>query len=253
MGPSSPLVPGARHVPLPHRYRCDYCALAAQCSGTCADEIERLIEFEGPETIAAIIMEPVQNSGGAIVPPPGYLQHVRQICDHHGILMIADEVICGFGRVGSELAAALTRRGLSHLVIEYNPVLVRELRARGVAVVYGDAANPAVQEHAQLARARLLAVLMPDISAAELTTRHARAHYPDLEIVVRVGNASDVERLQRAGATAVVQPEFEAAVEVIRHTMQRYGIIGMELAHLTAGRRAAFYRRGPAGNDRRPL
>jgi adenosylmethionine-8-amino-7-oxononanoate aminotransferase len=95
-----PLVPGARHVPLPHRYRCDYCALAAQCSGTCADEIERMIEFEGPETIAAIIMEPVQNSGGAIVPPPGYLQHVRQICDHYGILMLADEVICGFGRVG---------------------------------------------------------------------------------------------------------------------------------------------------------
>jgi adenosylmethionine-8-amino-7-oxononanoate aminotransferase len=95
-----PLVPGARHVPLPHRYRCDYCALAAQCGGTCADEVERLIEFEGPETIAAIIMEPVQNSGGAIVPPPGYLQRVRQICDHYGILMIADEVICGFGRLG---------------------------------------------------------------------------------------------------------------------------------------------------------
>ncbi|GAB4196679.1 MAG: aminotransferase class III-fold pyridoxal phosphate-dependent enzyme [Roseiflexaceae bacterium] len=95
-----PLVPGARHVPLPYRYRCDYCALANACSGTCADEIERLVEFEGPETIAAIILEPVQNSGGAIVPPPGYLQRVRQICDHHGIVFIADEVICGFGRVG---------------------------------------------------------------------------------------------------------------------------------------------------------
>src|SRR6266498_1091078 len=95
-----PLVPGAGHVPLPHRYRCDYCALTGACRGACTDEIERLIEFEGPETIAAIIMEPVQNSGGAIVPPPGYLQRVRQICDHHGILMIADEVICGFGRVG---------------------------------------------------------------------------------------------------------------------------------------------------------
>ncbi|HEX5688605.1 MAG TPA: aminotransferase class III-fold pyridoxal phosphate-dependent enzyme, partial [Roseiflexaceae bacterium] len=96
-----PLVPGARHVPLPHRYRCDYCALSGRCRGTCADEIERLIEFEGPETIAAIIMEPVQNSGGAIVPPPGYLQRVREICDHYGIVMIADEVICGFGRVGA--------------------------------------------------------------------------------------------------------------------------------------------------------
>jgi len=95
-----PLVPGARHVPLPHRFRCNYCALNAQCSGACADEIEQLIEFEGPETIAAIIMEPVQNSGGAIVPPLGYLKRVRQICDHYGILLIADEVICGFGRVG---------------------------------------------------------------------------------------------------------------------------------------------------------
>jgi adenosylmethionine-8-amino-7-oxononanoate aminotransferase len=96
-----PLVPGARHVPLPHRYRCDYCALASRCPGTCADEIERLIEFEGSETIAAIIMEPVQNSGGAIVPPPGYLQRVRALCDHYGIVFIADEVICGFGRVGA--------------------------------------------------------------------------------------------------------------------------------------------------------
>jgi adenosylmethionine-8-amino-7-oxononanoate aminotransferase len=95
-----PLVPGARHVPLPHRYRCDYCQLANACRGTCADEIERLIEFEGAETIAAIIMEPVQNSGGAIVPPLGYMQRVREICDRHGILLIADEVICGFGRVG---------------------------------------------------------------------------------------------------------------------------------------------------------
>lgn len=95
-----PLVPGARHAPLPYRYRCDYCALTNACRGTCADEIERLVEFEGPETIAAIILEPVQNSGGAIVPPPGYLERVRQICDHYGIVLIADEVICGFGRVG---------------------------------------------------------------------------------------------------------------------------------------------------------
>jgi adenosylmethionine-8-amino-7-oxononanoate aminotransferase len=101
-----PLVPGARHAPLPYRYRCDYCAAAGRCRGTCADEVERLVEFEGPETIAAIIMEPVQNSGGAIVPPPGYLQRVREICDRHGILFIADEVICGFGRVGGWFGSA---------------------------------------------------------------------------------------------------------------------------------------------------
>jgi CPA2 family monovalent cation:H+ antiporter-2 len=160
-------------------------------------------------------------------------------------------VICGYGRVGRELAEALERRGLRYLVIEYNPLLVRELRARGLPVVYGDGANPAVQEHAHLSRARLLAVLMPDVGAAELATRHARAHYPHLDIVVRAGNESDVERLRQAGATEVVQPEFEAAVEVIRHTMQRYGIHGMELVHLTAGRRSSFYRRTSGGEARR--
>ncbi|MEI7768689.1 MAG: aminotransferase class III-fold pyridoxal phosphate-dependent enzyme [Chloroflexales bacterium] len=95
-----PLVPGARHAPVPYRYRCDHCALAGACPGACADETERLIEFEGPETVAAIILEPVQNSGGAIVSPPEYLRRIREICDRHGILLIADEVICGFGRVG---------------------------------------------------------------------------------------------------------------------------------------------------------
>lgn len=100
-----PLAPGARHVPLPHRYRCDYCAAESRCRGICADEVERLVQFEGPETVAAIIMEPVQNSGGAIVPPPGYLQRVREICDRYGILLIMDEVICGFGRVGAWFGA----------------------------------------------------------------------------------------------------------------------------------------------------
>src|SRR5919206_163327 len=78
-----------------------FCVNAGYGRREIADAIERLIEFEGPETIAAIIMEPIQNSGGAIVPPPGYLQRVRQICDRYGILLIADEVICGFGRVGA--------------------------------------------------------------------------------------------------------------------------------------------------------
>lgn len=101
-----PLVPGARHAPLPYRYRCDYCAKAGRCAGTCVDEVERLIEFEGPETIAAVIMEPVQNSGGAIVSPPGYLQRIREICDRYGIVYISDEVICGFGRVGGWFGAS---------------------------------------------------------------------------------------------------------------------------------------------------
>ncbi|MBX6341936.1 MAG: aminotransferase class III-fold pyridoxal phosphate-dependent enzyme, partial [Thermomicrobiaceae bacterium] len=95
-----PLVPGARHVPPPYRYRCHLCQGRDGCTLACADEVARLIEFEGPETVAALIMEPVQNSGGAIPAPPGYFQRIREICDEYGVVMIMDEVICGFGRTG---------------------------------------------------------------------------------------------------------------------------------------------------------
>ncbi len=98
--PFEPLVPGARHAPMPLHYRCAYCAHEAQCNLTCADEIERLVEQEGAETIAAIILEPVQNSGGCVVPRDDYYQRVRELCDRTGIVMIMDEVICGFGRLG---------------------------------------------------------------------------------------------------------------------------------------------------------
>ena len=152
-------------------------------------------------------------------------------------------VICGFGRVGRELAGALERRRLPYLVIEYNPDLVRELRDRHVPVIFGDAGNPVVLEHARLDRAVLLAVLVPDPRTAELVTRRARAMHPRLDIVARAADAEQVQRLQRAGASEVVQPEFEAGVQVIRHAMRRYGIGGPELNSLAEGRRAAFYRR----------
>jgi adenosylmethionine-8-amino-7-oxononanoate aminotransferase len=65
-----------------------------------ADEIERRIEFEGPETVAAVILEPVQNAGGCIPPQEGYFQRVREICDRHDVLLVSDEVICAWGRIG---------------------------------------------------------------------------------------------------------------------------------------------------------
>ena len=64
------------------------------------DAIEEAIVFEGPETVAAVYLEPVQNAGGCFVPPEGYFQRVREICDQYGVLLVSDEVICAFGRLG---------------------------------------------------------------------------------------------------------------------------------------------------------
>jgi len=100
--PFEPLVPGARHVPNTNCYRCPYQAMAGgACCNRCVNDIEDVINFEGPDTVAAIIIEPVQNSGGCFTPPPGYMQAVRELCDRHGILFISDEVICAYGRLGT--------------------------------------------------------------------------------------------------------------------------------------------------------
>ena len=102
--PFEPLVPGARKAMNTNRYRCIDCANLDACSLRCADSIEQVIEFEGPETVAAVFVEPVQNSGGCFPPPEGYIQRVREICDRYGVLMVSDEVICAFGRLGEMFA-----------------------------------------------------------------------------------------------------------------------------------------------------
>ncbi len=68
-----------------------------------ADAIQEAIEYESPETVAAVILEPVQNAGGCLVPPPGYWKRAHEICDRHGVLLVTDEVICAFGRLGEWL------------------------------------------------------------------------------------------------------------------------------------------------------
>lgn len=70
-----------------------------------ADQIEDAILQNDPDTVAAVFVEPVQNSGGCFPPPPGYLQRVREICDRYGVLMVSDEVICAFGRLGEYFGA----------------------------------------------------------------------------------------------------------------------------------------------------
>ena len=101
-----PLVPGAHKVPNTNFYRAPEHGDDLEAFGRwAADAIDQAIEFEGPDTVACVFLEPVQNSGGCFPPPPGYLQRVREICDKHDVLLVSDEVICAFGRLGTMFAA----------------------------------------------------------------------------------------------------------------------------------------------------
>ncbi|MET9258866.1 aspartate aminotransferase family protein [Amycolatopsis sp. NPDC004079] len=101
-----PLVPSTLRVPNTNFYRAPEHADDYEAYGRwAADQIEQAIEFEGADTVAAVFLEPVQNTGGCFVPPPGYFQRVREICDKHDVLLVSDEVICAFGRVGYDFAA----------------------------------------------------------------------------------------------------------------------------------------------------
>jgi adenosylmethionine-8-amino-7-oxononanoate aminotransferase len=121
--PFEPLTPGGVHVPNTNSYRWqeDRDPLWA------ADAIEEAILFEGPDTVAAVIVEPVQNGGGCFVPQEGYFQRVREICDRHGVLLISDEVICSWGRLGYWFGSA--RYG-------YQPDLITT--AKGITSAYAQ-------------------------------------------------------------------------------------------------------------------
>ncbi|MFI6505860.1 aspartate aminotransferase family protein [Nonomuraea typhae] len=105
--PFEPLVPSVTHVSNTVRYRRPPEETEAQFTAFLLAELEAAIEREGPETVAMMIIEPIQNAGGAIPPPAGYLEGVREITRRHGILLCADEVICGFGRLGAWFGSEL--------------------------------------------------------------------------------------------------------------------------------------------------
>jgi adenosylmethionine-8-amino-7-oxononanoate aminotransferase len=99
--PFEPFTPGGCHVPNTNLYRLP----PGYGAENLAEAVAHRIEFEGPDTVAAVIMEPVQNAGGCFTPPDGYFQRVREICDEYDVLMISDEVICAFGRLGHYFGA----------------------------------------------------------------------------------------------------------------------------------------------------
>ena len=105
--PYEPLLPGCFHVDTPWLYRNPYTDDPVKLGEMCAQLLEREIQFQGPDTVAAFIAEPVQGAGGVIVPPENYWPLVRKVCDKYGVLLIADEVVTGFGRTGQMFGTRL--------------------------------------------------------------------------------------------------------------------------------------------------
>jgi adenosylmethionine-8-amino-7-oxononanoate aminotransferase len=102
--PMEPGVPGFSRIPSPISYRCPFGfghqGCAGECGLRCADYLEQQILHEGPELVSAFILEPIAQADGVQIPPPGYLQRVKEICKRYDVVFIADEVITGFGRTG---------------------------------------------------------------------------------------------------------------------------------------------------------
>jgi putrescine---pyruvate transaminase len=98
--PYEPLLPGCFHIDTPWLYRNPYTDDPVRLGEICAEMLDRELVFQGPDTVAAFIAEPVQGAGGVIVPPENFWPLIRKVCDKHGVLLIADEVVTGFGRTG---------------------------------------------------------------------------------------------------------------------------------------------------------
>jgi adenosylmethionine-8-amino-7-oxononanoate aminotransferase len=129
-----------RHVSNTNRYRAPDGADEAAFRDRLLAEIEAVIEEEGPDTIALFIAEPIQNAGGSLVPPAGYWQGLREICDRHGILLMADEVISGCGRIGEWFAVA--REGVAPDLVSMAKGLTSAYAPMGAVMVGDRVAEP---------------------------------------------------------------------------------------------------------------
>lgn len=150
---NEPLAPGFIHVFPPTCNRCPFGKSYPGCDLTCASIIGRVIEMEGPETVAAVMLEPIGHTGGVIDPPDEYLPQLREICDRYGVLLIFDEVITGIGRTGNMFAAdtfgvlpdlICLGKGISG---GYTPLAALMCRKHIADAFWGDpAANPGFVE-----------------------------------------------------------------------------------------------------------
>jgi adenosylmethionine-8-amino-7-oxononanoate aminotransferase len=185
--PFEPFMPGGCHVPNTNLYRLP----PGYGAENLAEAVAHRIEFEGPDTVAAVIMEPVQNAGGCFTPPEGYFQRVREICDEHDVVMISDEVICSWGRLGEYFGAQ--RYDYQPDIITTAKGLTSSYAPMGAVIASDRIAEPFLEGHVSFLHgltfgghpmAAAVAMANLDVFEHEGILENVRAHEGDLRAML---------------------------------------------------------------------
>jgi monovalent cation:H+ antiporter-2, CPA2 family len=172
--------------------------------------------FDWLESFASIraLLEPAEAPLGADV-EEGISDHV---------------VICGYGRTGQNLLRVLQPHSDAIVVVEQSEAAIQKLREVGMKYVYGNAASLHVLAQANLSKARVMVIALPDAMSTRLCLKRALELAPDLDVVVRANQFQDIELLYQLGGNEVVQPEFEASLEMADHLLRRMGLSGQQVS-----------------------
>lgn len=218
---ADPMVPavGFSSAMPPHCYRCELQLTHPDCSLACATTIEQAILGSDPELVSCVIVEPIMSTAGCIVPPPGYLSRVREICDRYGVLLISDEVVCGFGRTGRWF-------GVDHFDVIPDIITV----AKGLTSGYAPMAAAIARRH--IADAIPIFFNVHTFGGHPVSAAAALANLEIIEGEGLVANAAEVgahllTRLEGLRAHSIVGDVrgrgLFAAVELVRDASSRDG------------------------------
>ncbi|HXH22503.1 MAG TPA: NAD-binding protein, partial [Dehalococcoidia bacterium] len=151
-------------------------------------------------------------------------------------------IIGGYGQTGRALARSLAGRRLPFVVVDSNPYLIDEARRQDVPFIYGDVTSPEILELANVRDARVLALTFPG-DESRVAVINARNVNPNIDIVARGSGFETQEMLRQLGVSEVVDPEFEAGLEFVRHVLHRFGVDSREITALQSRRRGEHYSR----------
>ena len=139
-------------------------------------------------------------------------------------------VLCGYGRVGRYIGRALDMANLPYIAVDFNLYTVEKMRATGVNIIYGDPTNYDILDYIQVDKAAILISTLPDKFSQELVILNAKQLNPNIIIFSRVAREKEQKRMKDLGAFIVVQPEFEAALSIIKRILRSYNIPKEEIA-----------------------